>query len=111
MATGYAPPMLTDYSTMTPERAKSVVDDAIAEGERLVASVVGTTEDRTYANTLAPMDTAITALNDAFGVGGYMGQVHPDDGIRQAGSEAEEAMDKWLSGLAFRDDLYEAVKA
>ena len=103
--------MLTDYTTMTAELAKAAVDEAIDEGEALIESIVDAEGDRTYANTMAPLDQAITAVNDGYGVGGYMSQVHPDEDIRKAGSEAEETMEKWMAGLAFRGDLYAAVKA
>jgi thimet oligopeptidase len=103
--------MLTDYTTMTAERALAAVDDAIAGGEQLIAGLVAVDGDRTYANTLAPLDQALTLLNDSFGVGGFMGQVHEDEEVRKAGSAAEEKMEKWLAGLSFRRDLYEAVRA
>ncbi len=102
--------MLTDYSSMTPERALGVVTDAIAEGDALVAAIVAVAGERTYANTLAPLDRAIVAVNDAYGVGGFMANVHPDEAVRAAGAEAEELQQKWLSDLAFNRDLYVAVK-
>jgi Zn-dependent oligopeptidase len=40
-----------------------------------------------------------------------MAQVATDAAVRDAGSEAEERITKWRVGLAFRDDLYAAVRA
>ncbi|MFQ5968263.1 MAG: M3 family metallopeptidase [Acidimicrobiia bacterium] len=103
--------MLTDYTNMTPERAIGVVDEAIVEGEALVAAVISEEGDRTYENTMAPLDRCVIALTDAYGVGGHMARVHPDEAVRAAGSEAEEKQQKWLADLAFNRDLYLAVKA
>jgi Zn-dependent oligopeptidase len=71
--------MLTDYTTMTPERARDVVDAAIAEADALVDQIIDETAPRTYANTMAPLDRCLVLLNDAYGVGGFMARVHPDD--------------------------------
>ncbi len=100
---------LTDYTTLTPEAVRAVVADAIEQADRLIAGAVAATGPRTYANTLDPLDRAITLANDAYGVGGFMSQVHPDEAVRTAGAAAEEMHSKWVAGLAFRRDLFEAV--
>jgi Zn-dependent oligopeptidase len=102
---------LTDYTTLTPESARGVVVEAIEQADRLIADVVAVSEPRTYGNTLAPLDRALTMTNDAYGVGGFMSQVHPDEAVRTAGAEAEELHSKWAAGLAFRRDLFEAIDA
>ncbi|NND02733.1 MAG: Zn-dependent oligopeptidase [Acidimicrobiia bacterium] len=101
---------LTDYTQITAERALDVVNEAIDNAEALLGSVIAVADSRTYENTLAPIDRAFVLLNDAFGVGGFMSQVHPDEEVRSAGAAAEEKYGKWLAGLAFRRDLYEAIK-
>ncbi len=104
--------MLTDYTALTAERALGVVDDAIEAADALVARVVAVAaNDRTYENTLEPLDRCFVALNDAYGIGGFMASVHPDEDVRAAGAEAEERQQKWLADLAFRRDLYLAVQA
>jgi thimet oligopeptidase len=40
-----------------------------------------------------------------------MARVHPDKEVRDAAQAAEERLSKWVSDLAFRRDLYEAVEA
>jgi thimet oligopeptidase len=103
--------VLTDYSTIDAGRVGTVVDEAIAEGERLLAATVAVDGTRTYDNTLGPLDEALVVLHDAYGVGGYMARVHPDESVRSAASDAEERYRKWLAGLPFRTDLYAAVEA
>ena len=107
----YAAPVLTDYATITAERALGVIEDAIAEGDALVAGVVDLQDDRTYGNTIAPLDRCFVVLGDAYGVGGFMARVHPDESVRAAGAQAEEKQQKWLADLDFNRGLYEAVRA
>ena len=46
-----------------------------------------------------------------YGATGFMGHVHPEVEVRDAGTEAEERLAKWRVELPFREDLYRAVKA
>lgn len=103
--------MLTDYTTMTPERARKVVDDAIETGDALIAAAIAVEGHRTYENTMKPLDDATIVLGDAFGVGSYMARVHPDDDVRAAGAACEEKQQKWSADLAFNRELYDAVRA
>ena len=101
--------MLTDYTILDPARTAAVVDEAIAAADLLVVAVESLEDPRTYANTMAPIDDAETLVDDAYGVGGFMAQVHPDEAVRRAASLAEEKVDKWHAGLAFRRGLFEAI--
>ena len=101
---------LTDYTTLTAATARRVVEDALAAADRQIADIIAEAAPRTYANTLGVLDEAITATDDAYGIGGFMSQVHPDEAVRAAGAEAEELHSKWLTALAFNRDLYEAIR-
>ena len=63
------------------------------------------------AATLVPLDLAVARLVEAYGRGAFMGQAHPDAAVRQAGTEAEERINKWRVALVFRRDLYRVVRA
>jgi thimet oligopeptidase len=102
--------VLTHYTTITADTVRSVVDDAIARGEEIVASVVGVAGDRTWDNTLTPLNTLDDVIVRANGVGPFMARVHPDRAVRDAAQEAEEKISKWTSDLVFRRDLYQAVE-
>ena len=102
--------MLTDYSRLTPSETTEIADGAIAAANHLIDNAISERSDRTYANTLAPLDQALNLVRDADGISGFMARIHPDETIRTAGSSADEAIQKWLSNLAFNRDLYEAVR-
>ena len=102
--------MLPDYSRLTPSETIEIVNAAIATADHLIDRAISETSDRTYANTLAPLDQALNLVRDADGISGFMARIHPDEAIRTAGSTADETVQKWLSDLAFNRDLYEAVR-
>ncbi len=102
--------MLTDYSRLTPSETIEIVNAAIAAANHLIDNAISETSDRSYANTLAPLDQALNLVRDADGISGFMARIHPDETIRAAGSSADETIQKWLSDLAFNRDLYEAVR-
>ena len=102
--------MLTDYSRLTASEVAQIVDVAISAANDRLAAVISEPTDRTYADTLAPLDQAINLVRDADGISGFMARIHPDEAIRKAGSEADETIQKWLANLAFSRELYLAVR-
>ena len=54
--------MLFDFTSVTPASIALVADDAIAGGEALVADVLAVTGDRTFDNTIRPLEE-ITRLS------------------------------------------------
>ncbi len=102
--------MLYDYTTVTPESVSAEVESAVALAEELLAAVVASQAARTWASTMAPLDRVAAATTIASGRGPFMARVHPDKAVRDAAQAAEERLGKWVSDLAFRRDLYEAVE-
>ncbi len=103
--------MLHDYTTTTPESVSSVVADAIAEGDALVAEVVSPVATRSWANTMEQLNRLGAVMVRAYGKGPFMGRAHPDRAVREAGQAGEEALSKWQSDLVFRRELHEAIEA
>ncbi|MDH3259492.1 MAG: Zn-dependent oligopeptidase [Acidimicrobiia bacterium] len=102
--------MLVDYSLITAAAIKEAVDNAIAEAEKVIASLVAVSESRTFENTIRPLEEISIALQDAYGRGPFLGNVHPDEEAREIAREAEERLEKWQIELIFRPDLFKAVK-
>jgi thimet oligopeptidase len=102
-------PMLYDYDTVTAQTVADDTDAAIARADALVADAVAAPPS--FETTLLPLELAAAELVRAYGRGAFMGQVHTDAAVRDAGNEAEERLNKWRVAVAFRTDLYEAVRA
>jgi thimet oligopeptidase len=103
--------VLYDYTTVTAASVRAEVEEAIARAEEQLAAVIAPQEKRTWESTMAPLDRVSAAVVIASGRGPFMARVHPDKEVRDAAQAAEERLSKWVSDLAFRRDLYEAVEA
>ena len=101
--------MLYDYTTVTPESVREVTDQRLERADQLVAEAIAA--EPSFDGTMRPLDLATAELVEAYGRGAFMGQVHNDEAVRDAGMEAEERINKWRVGLPFRPDLYRAVHA
>ena len=103
---------LPDFSAMTPEDVTRACEDAIAACDAGVDAIVATPDgERTFANTLGALEAATDGVSQASGQYAFMAYVASEDGLREAGREAEERIDKYLVDLSFREDLYAAIKA
>lgn len=102
---------MTDYASLTPAQITEGTDQALAQAEAVLAAIVAVEEERTFENTLRPLDRIADILDHATTDFTFMGYVHPDKEVRTAAKEAEEKVSKWGSEIYFRDDLNAAVKA
>jgi thimet oligopeptidase len=103
--------MLYDYTAVTAESVASETDAAIARADALVDAAAASVDAPTFDDTLRTLELAAAAVADAYGRGAFMAQVHPEAAVRDAGQEAEERINKWRVALAFREDVYRAVRA
>ena len=102
------PPMLYDYTHHVASVTEET-DAAIARADALVAEAVAAPPS--FDGHAAAPRAGRCRDRPCYGRGAFMGQVHPDSAVRDAGKEAEERMTKWRVAVVFRDDLYEAVGA
>ncbi len=101
--------MLYDYTSVTPESVRDETDAALSTADALVARAIDA--DPSFEGTMQPLELAGAELVAAYGRAGFMGQVHTDPAVRDAGTAAEERINKWRVTLVFRSDLYRAVRA
>lgn len=105
-----------DYTTVDAARVEAATREAIAEADALVAQAAGVGRDPSetapgFKDVLRPLDEALAAISRGYGRGAFMGHVHADRTVRDAGSAAEEKLAKWRAELPFRDDLYRSLLA
>lgn len=98
------------FHDLTPESVDAGITSALADAEGVLDELVAPKETRTFENTLRPLDRIGDILGHANLSFCFPGYVHPDKGVRTASKKAEERREKWASEMAFRDDLYAAVK-
>ncbi len=102
--------MLHNYTSIDADSVTAVAEQAIADADALIAVMAAPAEQRTFANTMAPLEQVATIMTDAYGPTSFMGRVHPDSAVRARAVEIEERLAKWGNDLIFRTDLYAAVR-
>ena len=100
-----------DYTGATVDSVRAVTDEALAAADERVARTVASAGSPSLAGTLRPLDDAAGLVAEGYGRGAFLGQVHTDEAVRDAGTEAEERLNKWRVALVFRHDVYQAVRA
>jgi Zn-dependent oligopeptidase len=105
-----------DYTTVDVESVQNAAAEAIAAADRLVATAVAGGDPRTgaqptFETTLRRLDDALAASSAGYGRSAFLGHVHSDRDVRDAGTAAEERLAKWRVELPFREDLYRSLKA
>lgn len=103
--------MLYDYRAVSIRSVQAATDTALESADARVAAAVASGGSPTFDATLLPLEFAAAGLVEAYGRGAFLGQVHTDAAVRDAANEAEERINKWLVAVAFRSELYEAVRA
>ena len=100
-----------DYRTATAASVTSETNAAIATADALVERAAASADQPSLTATLLPLELAGAAIGAGYGVGAFLGQVHTDPDVRDAGNQAEERINKWRIGVVFRDDVNRAVQA
>jgi thimet oligopeptidase len=100
---------MNHFSTITAEQIETGADRAIAEAEAVLAGLIGQ-EDRTFENTMRPIDRVGDILGHATADYAFMGYVHSDKEVRSAAKDAEEKLSKFGVEIVFRDELNRAVQ-
>jgi len=98
------------YQTITPEEIERGTDLALQAAETVLDALVAPNDQRTFENTLRPIDRIKDILDHANTDYAFMGYVHTDKEVRTAAKLAEEKLNKWAADVYFREDLNAAVK-
>lgn len=102
---------LVPWDRLTPEELAAACLRAIDACEAGVAEITSLASGvRTYENTMLALEDAVEPVALASGAYAFLAYVSADDGLRQVAREWDERLDKYLVGLSFREDLYEAVR-
>ena len=98
------------YSTVTQERIGKGIDAALEEAQSILEDMVAPKDQRTFENTMQPLDRIADVLSKANARYAFMGYVHPEKEVRSAAKAGEEKLETFGVEMIFRDDLNAAVK-
>jgi len=101
-----------DFRSLTPGAITEACHDATRRCDEAIARIVSTADSaRTFANTMYALESALDIVDQAASTYGFMGYVSSDDVLRSEAREADQALDRFMVALRFRDDLYGAIRA
>lgn len=105
-------PATVDYSAIAAGEIPAGCDAAMAACDAILAAVAAVPDgERTFANTMQPLDRVADILATAGGTWGFLGYVHPDAALREVALEYEQRLDTYTTAIGFREDVYRAVTA
>ncbi len=100
-----------DYTTVHAGDARAGAAAAIAQTDVILATMVEVAAaDRTFANTLLPLDEVRATLALAGGRYGFLSNVTPDDALRREAREVRRQLTTCTSSIGFREDVFAAVR-
>lgn len=106
------PAPLIDYRGIAGADVEEGCAAALAESDAIVERIVAVpASERTFANTMFPLEDVGDVLGEAFGKYAFLGYVSTDSTLRSVARAEEEEMNKYQVALGFRQDLYDAVHA
>ncbi|MEX2624820.1 MAG: M3 family metallopeptidase [Acidimicrobiia bacterium] len=103
--------MLFDYTTVSATGIGDTITEVLRRADAMVDRIVDPGVTFAFETTLSVLEDISDLLATTYGQTAFMGYVHPDKEVRDAGNAAEERLQKWGVELVFREDLYQAVKA
>ncbi len=98
------------YSTLTPAQIEEGTDQAIAKAKSVLDEIVSPKNQRTFENTMRPLDRVADILGHSEANYAFMGYVHIDKEVREAAKKAGEKNSQFGVEIAFRDDINDAVQ-
>jgi len=88
------------------------IKDALAAADATIARVIAVPDsERTFENTMLPLDDMDARLDQALSLPLFMSNVSTDSNERNVARASEQVVSDWYIETAKREDLYRAVKA
>lgn len=101
-----------DFASITPDEVAKACEAAMRQCDAELHAIVGVADDeRTYANTMYAIESALDRVGQASGTYAFMAYVSSDEAIRETARQWDQTLDKYMVDIGFRDDLYRAVRA
>ncbi len=102
---------LVNFASLTPQELADACQRAMDGCDAFLADVVAIAPGtRTFANTLLPLEEATDLVSEVSGQYAFMAYVTADDELRKVARAWDETLDKYMVGLSFREDIYQAIK-
>jgi len=103
---------VNDFNRLTAEHIPQATDITLDRAENMLDAILTVPDpERTFENTIRPIDEIYAVLGRVEYPVYLMGAVHPDEAIRTAADSAIIKFSKWENNFSLNEDLYKAVQA
>ncbi len=92
----------------SPEEVIESAKRALAEAREMLAALLAGEGERSVANTLVPFDELLLRVSEISQQGDILFNVHPEEGMREAGDQVHQEAQRYLTELTLNRPLYEA---
>ncbi|HXH22351.1 MAG TPA: M3 family metallopeptidase [Dehalococcoidia bacterium] len=102
---------MIDFRVPTAAEIRAAQSEAIEAANRVIDGMLAVPAgQRTFANTILPLEEAADLIERAHGRYGFMSYVAEDAEVRAAADVLREELEKFEIELGFREDVYRAVQ-
>jgi len=101
-----------NYNRVKYEDVQAAIDEAVRVTTSIYLEVVAIPDnDRTFENTIRPLDDVTNLLVETDGAFCFLAYVSDDEEMRQVAQQADEKLSSFQTLLGFRQDIYKSVIA
>ena len=101
------------FADVTPEDVESGVADAVSEAENAFEELLagpGQTSERTYSNTLDPLDDLVDRVQRVYGYAYHLTTVRSTPALRDAFARVQPRYARFMAELSSHSGLYRALR-
>lgn len=101
-----------DFNSLRPGHIERATRYVLQEADLILASILTIDDsERTFDNTLLPVDDLASVVESVWSPGYLMGSTHSSKDIRDEGMASSQKIQKYFTDLSLNEDLYNAVIA
>ena len=97
-----------DFENIKPGHIKEGTDYVLSQANKIKSKIINQ-DNKTYENTLIPIDDIYNVIESVWSPGYLMGSVHTNEKIRNEGLESSKTIQNYMTDLSLDEDLYNAV--
>jgi thimet oligopeptidase len=102
---------IISFSELTPENIEEATAVSIKEARESLGKLYTIPkEQRTFDNTMLELDNIYNKAGNVYGCVYLMGNVHPDNAVRNQAQESNSEFAKFFNEISLDENLYRAVK-
>lgn len=99
------------FDKVAPEHVEPAIDQLLAEADKRLEGIVSLTGERTYANTMAALDSFTEPLDYAMSIVRHLEGVATTPELRAAHNAVDPKVTAFYSSLPLNEGLWQAIKA